>query len=91
MDSKAPNEYSFEATLHREWIDDIEPTLKTHWRIGASEYDFQVEREITNNNAEWKCTICGESAGYDLLQRGVFEGSRCSNHHPANIEELGLV
>lgn len=85
LESHSPTTYPIEATLPPSYITDIEPKLETRWRVGAEEYYFDIERELSAHNADRTCAVCGDPADYYLFQSDVMSECRCSAHHPAKM------
>jgi len=74
----------YDVKLPAEYQQTIEPKLKNSWKRGSGEYTITVEVELTSNNADRPCEICGDRADWYLLDYGHLSDFRCESHHPAS-------
>lgn len=75
--------YPIKSNLPQEYAEEIEHELKRSWKIGSSNYEFQVERELSTHNADRRCNDCNSNAEWYLLEFGVLSGYYCGDCHPA--------
>jgi hypothetical protein len=79
--------YPMEAKFPPDFVEDHRETLERWWRMGASEYDFDLVRPLSANNAGRSCAMCGDPAVVYLFQDGVISTFRCERHLPEGVDE----
>jgi len=80
-----------EVRMPPEYFDKHESDLKSRWRLGTGEYDFDLVRPLSATNASRLCAVCGDAADVYLFETGVMSSFRCVEHTPESVEtaELG--
>lgn len=83
--------YAFELKMPPEFFQEHEDDLKTCWRMGGGQYDFDLVRPLSSNNATRSCDECGDRAELYLFQDGVISSFRCREHTPDSLNADALA
>lgn len=74
--------YPIAISLPPECLEQHRETLKSHWRIGANEYDFDLIYTLKKYNAPRNCATCGDDADFYLFDDNVVSTYRCGKCLP---------
>ncbi|MDS0243172.1 MULTISPECIES: hypothetical protein [unclassified Haloferax] len=83
--SLEPAQYPIPLRMPPEFMEKHREELRDYWKLGAGELDYDIIRRLTYNNADRRCSTCGESADYYLYKDGIFNDFRCVKH--ASVDE----
>lgn len=77
--------YPIEVKFPPDFVESQRELFETWWRIGSGEYDFDLVRPLSSNNASRACATCGDPASFYLFQDGVISTFRCDDHLPDQL------
>ena len=78
--------HPMEVKFSPDYFEHHRESLKTWWQMGSGEYDFDLVRSLSANNATRTCDTCGDGASFYLFQDGVISTFRCEDDLPDQVE-----
>lgn len=82
--------YPIEVKFFRDFVEEHREALKTRWQMGSGQYDFDLIRPLSPDNAPRFCSECGDDAVIYLFQDGVLSTFRCDEHTPDSVDAQAL-
>lgn len=84
IDPAAPTiDVPFPPEFARSHVDD----LRSYWELGAGELEYDLIRELSENNARRPCAACGERAEFYCYKKGGISEYRCATHTGMGVGE----